>query len=319
MRSRDVSNISTRETQISKKKRNRAFHGCAALTEITIPASVKEIEKDIFAKAYNLQTVYYNSSYSHSGNDFLNTNYIQKVVFGGETVPEFICKKCDNLTEIIIEDSVKTIEGGAFFLCSSLTEITVPDSVLTIGYGAFSFCSSLVNVTLPSELTAIADSTFQNCSSLTDLVIPDSVISIGMEAFLGCSSLTSIKLPSQLKFIDYGAVRDCASLTDITIPEEITEIADNTFKNCVKLTSVIIPESVTAIGSWAFSYTSLKTIYFNGTKEAWSAVTKKSGWNNGVRNYEIIFASEDEEDPEENSSEESSSSEASEIAENMEN
>lgn len=266
-----------------------AFKGCTGLTEITIPASVRKIEKDIFTKAVNLHTVYYNSPYSSSGNDFLNTDSIQKVVFGGEIVPEFICKKCDNLTEIIIEDSVKTIGGGAFFLCSALTEITIPDSVIAIGYGAFSFCSSLVNVTLPSEIISIADSTFQNCSALTNITIPDSVTTIGMEAFLGCSSLTFVKLPDSLTSMDYGAFRDCSALTDITLPEGMIEIADNTFKNCGKLSSIIIPKSVTIIGSWAFSYTALKTIYFNGTEEEWNDIHKKSGWNNGIRNYEIIF------------------------------
>lgn len=277
-----------------------AFKGCIGLTEITIPASVKEIEKDIFTKAINLHTVYYNSSYSSSGNDFLNTGSIQKVVFGGEIVPEFICKKCTNLTEIIIEDTVKTIGGGAFFLCSSLTEIMIPDSVIAIGYGAFSFCSSLLNVTLPSDITSLADSTFQNCSSLTNITIPDSVTTIGMEVFLGCSSLTSVKLPDSLTSMDYGAFRDCSALTDITLPEGIIEISDNTFKNCVKLSSIIIPKSVTTIGSWAFSYTALKTIYFDGTEEEWNGIQKKSGWNNGTRNYEIIFEDDAETENSEN-------------------
>ena len=148
---------------------------------------------------------------------------------------------------------------------------------------------------MPSEITAIADSTFQICSSLTDIIIPESVTSIGMEAFLGCSSLKSIKFSSALTSIEYGAFRDCLALTDITLPEGITEIPDNAFKNCTSLTSIIIPKSVTSIGSWAFSYTVLKTIHFSGTEEDWKAIKKNSGWNNGLRNYEILFEGEDSE------------------------
>ena len=114
-----------------------------------------------------------------------------------------------------------------------------------------------------------------------------------MEAFLGCSALTSIKFPSALESIAYGAFRDCSSLTDITLPEGITEIQDNTFKNCHSLTSIIIPKSVTTIGSWTFSYTALKFIHFNGTEEEWNAIKKKSGWNNGIRNCEIIFENQE--------------------------
>ena len=91
-----------------------AFKGCTALSEITVPASVTDIGKDIFSKATALSTVYYNSPYGSSGNDFLNTKSIKKIVFGGESVPEFICKKCSSLEQIIIEDTVKFIGGGAF-------------------------------------------------------------------------------------------------------------------------------------------------------------------------------------------------------------
>ena len=89
-----------------------AFKGCASITEITVPSSVKTIGKDIFYKANSLSTVYYNSSYGESGNDFLNTKSIKKIVFGGEIIPEFICKKCENLTDVVIEDTVKAIGGS---------------------------------------------------------------------------------------------------------------------------------------------------------------------------------------------------------------
>ena len=272
-----------------------AFKGCQSLTEITIPASVQSIEKDIFYKATNLSTVYYNSSYGNSGNDFLNTKSIRKIVFGGEIIPEFICKKCENLTDIVIEDTVKSIGGGAFFLCTSVKEITVPDSVTAIGYGAFSFCSSLIDITLPNGLTAISDSLFQNCSSLSGITIPESVSSIGMEAFLGCTALTSVKLPQALTHLDIGVFRDCSALTDITIPVGITKIPDEAFKNCSALTSIILPENLNSIGDWAFSHSNLKNIYFKGMEEAWSSVNKGLGWNNGMRDFEVICKTDDSE------------------------
>ena len=272
-----------------------AFKGCSELTEITIPASVTSVGKDIFNKASSLSTVYYNSAYGSSSNDFLNTKSIKKIVFGGEAIPEFICKKCENLEEIVIEDTVKSIGGGAFTLCTSLKEVAVPDSVVSIGYGAFSFCDELISITLPEKLTAISDSAFQNCASLANITIPDSVTSIGSEAFLGCSSLTSVKLPEKLTHMDIGAFRNCSALTDITIPDGIKAIPLETFKKCTELTSIIIPASVESIGEWAFSYTGLKTIYFDGTEEQWNAVKKAYGWNNGMRGYEILFENEDPE------------------------
>ena len=53
---------------------------------------------------------------------------------------------CDNLSSIVIPDSVTTIGNSAFFHCDSLTSVVIPDSVTTIGDYAFYDCYSLRNV-----------------------------------------------------------------------------------------------------------------------------------------------------------------------------
>jgi hypothetical protein len=51
------------------------------------------------------------------------------------------------LTNIIISNTVRTIDSWAFASCENLTTITIPDSVTTIGEGAFSGCN-ITNVTI---------------------------------------------------------------------------------------------------------------------------------------------------------------------------
>ena len=50
---------------------------------------------------------------------------------------------CENLTELVIPDSVTEIGSYAYSGCENLTEIVIPDSVTEIGCGAFDGCGAL--------------------------------------------------------------------------------------------------------------------------------------------------------------------------------
>ena len=63
---------------------------------------------------------------------------------------------CDNLTSVIIPDSVIRIDADAFRDCTALEDIIIPDSVTSIGAGAFCW-SGLTSVTIPDSVTSIGD------------------------------------------------------------------------------------------------------------------------------------------------------------------
>ena len=161
---------------------------------------------------------------------------------------------CNSLTSIDIPNSVISIGNSAFENCESLTSVNIPNSVAYIGENAFNSCSSLTSsITIPNSVTSIEDGLFSGCSSLTSVNIPNSVAYIGNYAFSGCSSLTSVNIPNSVAYIGENAFNSCSSLTSsITIPNSVTSIGDGVFYGCSSLTSVNIPNSVTSIGNFAF-------------------------------------------------------------------
>ena len=152
----------------------------------------------------------------------------------------------------------------------------IPNSVTSIGSNAFSGCTSLTSVTIPSSVTSIGGSAFYNCNSLTRVTIPSSVIIIGSNAFHNCNSLVSITVDSNNSMYDSrnncNAIIETATNTLIAgckntvIPNSVTSIGSGAFSGCTSLTSVTIPSSVTNIGSDAFhNCTSLTSVTVEAT------------------------------------------------------
>ena len=113
------------------------------------------------------------------------------------------------------------------------------------------------------SVTRIGDGAFAHCGSLTSITIPNSVSSIG-SAFYGCNNLNIIDVSSSNK--QYCSIDGVLYSKDkktiiawpeakghIQIPDSVTSIGSNAFSFISSLTSITIPDSVTSIGDHAFS------------------------------------------------------------------
>ncbi|MBR4264112.1 MAG: leucine-rich repeat protein [Paludibacteraceae bacterium] len=225
---------------------------------------------------------------------------------------------CSGLTSVTIPNSVTSIGSSAFSGCSGLTSVTIPNKVTSIGSSAFSGCSGLTSVTIPNSVTSIGDAAFGWCTGLTSVTIPNSVTSIGSRAFSGCSGLTSVTIPNKVTSIGYDAFGNvpnimysgtatgspwgaksvngyvdgysvysddtrttliaCSSSAqgEIVIPNSVTSIGSSAFSGCSGLTSVTIEaETPPSLGNNVLSNTNNCPIYVPcGTLE-----TYKSAWS----------------------------------------
>ena len=229
-----------------------AFHDCTRLTSITIPNSVTSIGSHAFSSCHGLTSI----TVASDNPNYDSRDNCNAIIETKSNILIVGCKKS------VIPNSVISIGSVAFAYCGDLTSITIPNSVTSIGSEAFRSCSGLTSITIPNSVTSIGSSAFLGCTGLTSITIPNSVTSIGSSAFSSCSGLTSITVASDNPNYDSrdncNAIIETKSNTLIAgcknsvIPNSVTSIGSGAFSSYSGLTNITIPNSVTSIGSSAF-------------------------------------------------------------------
>lgn len=256
-----------------------ALSRCKMLNYISIPASVTAISAsfsactlldDIYVDPDNKKYASYDGIlFNYDGTELIyypmgRTNDIYCVPSYVEKIMSGAFSGCKYLTEIDIEDGVKSVNG--FADCVNLKKVTIPASVTAISSTAFSGCTSLENIEVNSDNLKYCsvDGVLYNYDQTklvrcpigidaTSYTVPNDVTEISSYAFDGCYNLEKVFIPGSVKFIGYCAFSGCLKLKNLTISEGVAEIGNDAFSDCTALTNVNIPSSVNIIGSRAFS------------------------------------------------------------------
>ncbi len=192
----------------------------------------------------------------------------------------------ENLTSVVVPDSVTTLGEGVFsdsplltdvtlgnsitaipdltFYGSALTTVEIPESVTSIGFSAFAESASLTSLNLPTDLQNIGDLAFYNCINLATLSFPETLVHIGDLVFTGTPWLMNQQALNPLVVINEFLIDGQSASGDVVIPDTITHITGGAFAGNMSMTSITVPGSVDSIGTWAFNYaSSLTTVTLN--------------------------------------------------------
>ncbi len=280
--------IITKQTKLYKG----AFWGCRNLTEIVLPACMKEIVANTFngcSKLVSLTVPFVGDKASGSNNTFLgyifgassagnSYSYIPRTlrsvtVLGG-TIGANAFYGCGNLTSLTLCDDVTYIYGDIY--SGGLGALS--DSVFTIYEGAkyignpdnpYRFLyqvsdTTLTSLTVHEDTVYVCDYAFYQCTSLGSVVIGDSVKTIGKHAFDGCTSLTGLTLGESIEELCEYAFAYTA-ITELALPDSMVKLHGGAFNDCANLTKVTLNDGLRYSDGGAFDgCTSLQfTVYDN--------------------------------------------------------
>lgn len=242
---------------------------------LTMPNSVTEIGYSAFYYCTGLSAVYYSGDIAQwCSIDFLGYGsnpllYAHNLFVNNELI-----------TDLVIPESVTSINNYAFIGGIGFTSLTIPNSVTHIGNFAFCDCSGIIgDLVIPDSVISIGSGAFSGCNGFTDdLVIPNSVTTIGESAFSGCNGLLSITFGDSLSTIDNYAFNGCNGLTSMTLLTATPPtIQMRTFYNCPTSIPIYVPcGSVEAYQSATY-WNEFTNIQDNCTQS--QTITLNTGWN----------------------------------------
>ena len=261
------------------------------ITNVTLPSSVKTIEKNAFDDCEKLSQVTLggNEDSIHPeafrGTPWWNSYYenlSDGPVYIGKSLIGYKGEMPENTT-LIVKEGTTAIADYVFNFENrpeNLVAITFPESLKEIGENAFLECSSLKEITIPKNVTKIGEYAFNadylekvtwnaiNCVSLENGLI------FYMEFPFGQSSIKEFVFCNEVENIPYALCYGMTELTEISIPNSVKSIGKSAFKAC-PIKKITIPEGITYVGGGAFSFTDLR-------KVVWNAIDAKTDENRKV-------------------------------------
>ncbi|MDE5567801.1 MAG: leucine-rich repeat domain-containing protein [Muribaculaceae bacterium] len=211
--------------------------------EFAIPQSVENIGERAFSRCRSLTSVVIGNAIETIGSwAFNDCSSLEKAEFASV---EHLCniKFADSSANPLYYAHHLYING------EEITDVIIPESVTAIGNSSFVGCSGLTSVVIGNAIETIGSRAFDGCNGLIKSAYPNTISN-------PFSKGTCIKYPAEGAIIEdgfvYGPDKSAiyfAPLTidECTIPASVNNFGVNAFYGCDKLNTLTVEDSETAI------------------------------------------------------------------------
>jgi len=273
--------------------KNSAFYGQSSLQSITLPKSLKRIEVESFASSGLTSLIFDDISMSRLDiildNAFRDTNLTSVTLpasLKNIGVDAFRTKTPGTLTSVTFYDialsRLDTI-GLETFYGANITTITIPNHIQSIGQDAF-YGSNGMTVYINSKAigalnpkVTYSDTTFRGATGVTINTDPNTYeytpgSSDPSTEYTGEQTILVNNSPGKIipgsAFL--GLITAAYGPVALVFANGSTtkSIGDDAFKNCTGLKHATIPDSITTIGTNAFTGSGLQKVYISRTTAA---------------------------------------------------
>ena len=190
-----------------------AFLMCGSLTQLAIPDSVTTIEGNPFR---------YMSAEIQVSPENPTISVIDGVVFNKECTRLIACP-CNKAGAYEIPDGVLEIGIHAFQNCNDLTYVIIPDSVAAIEGNPFDYAQLELKLSPENPYFSLIDGVLFDETGTKLLIYP------------GAKVGDTYEIPEGTAEIGEFAFTGCQQLSSVTVPESVTTIASSAFWNCEDL------------------------------------------------------------------------------------
>ena len=186
---------------------------------------------------------------------------------------------------------VLAVLDDAFADCDKLVSVLIPSSIRYIGKRAFEGCKKISTLLLPESIVEIDDYAFASCAGLSSLSLGNGVATVKQNAICTCRNIAAMRygnmsmldmayscvcgafsFSNSLLKVGQYAFYNCPKIKELYIPEGVKSIGLAAFSGCKGLTSASVPMSMEKMDHSFSGCLKLKSIHYNGIKEAWAEI-----------------------------------------------
>lgn len=246
-----------------------AFASCGLLQSIFIPASLKNLgsnqDGEVFSDCTSLQSF----TVSASSSTFATIDGV--LTDRGQT--KIVACPQAKAIRYIVPQVVTAIGPASFKKNKNITEIQFHGRISEVQEAAFMYCDRLIKAELVEGLVSVGRDAFR-ASSVASWTIPSTLISIGAWAFISQRTAEFLVHPQNLNFSSESGVlfsKDKTTLIQFPeakaksyiIPSTVKTLGNSSFFSS-GLLSLYVPRSVETINVYAFEFSDLSAIIFEG-------------------------------------------------------